>query len=208
MAIKHKILNCLALICIVTTPAVCLAREAGWVTAPQPVENSLKGAHSKSPESGNSKYKKQNSRKKSVEASKNGQKITPQNTANFSSVYDLQPVITEKEVKTFIALLPQFRLWTRQNGEEAHPVLSKNGKPDFLYSQNAANWVLAHNFEPRRFFCVMGKMAAAMVIVEEGNDYKGTRPADMPPVATEELDLARKYQGELLTASGPPLPLK
>lgn len=204
-----KILNCLAIICLTAVPPVSLAREAGWVKAPQPVENSLKGMRAKSQDSHNSKNKSSViSQKKSINAVKKGQKAEVQNTAAFTSVYDQQPVISEQEVKSFIILLPQFRSWTRENGEEAHPILSKNGKPDFLYSRNASDWVLAHNFEPRRFFCVMGKMAAAMVIVEEGNDYKGTRPADMPPVSTEELDLARKYLGELLSASGPPLPLK
>lgn len=204
-----KILNCLAIICLTAVPAASLAREAGWVTAPQPVENSLKGIHAKSQATPKGKNKSSaKSQKKSFNATKKDQNVIAQNTSDFSSVYDQQPVISEKEVKSFIILLPQFRSWTRENGEEAHPILTKNGKPDFLYSRTAGDWVLAHNFEPRRFFCVMGKMAAAMVIVEEGNDYKGTRPPDMPPVTSEELDLARKYLGELLAASGPPLPLK
>ena len=53
----------------------------------------------------------------------------------------------------------------------------------------------------------MGKMAAAMVIVEEGNDMQGMRPQDMPPVTPSELDLARRHMGELLKAGGPPQPI-
>ena len=56
------------------------------------------------------------------------------------SVYDKQPPVTEKEVLGFVELLPRFRQWARDNKEEAHPVRRK-GRPDFLYSPEAAAWV-------------------------------------------------------------------
>lgn len=124
------------------------------------------------------------------------------------TVYDNQPPVTEKEISSFVELLPRFRKWARQNGEDAHPVVGTDGKPDFQYSQKAALWVEQHNFTARRFFCIMGRLAAGMVIVEEGNDYKGTRPADMPAVAPQELGLVRKHLGELLTAGGPAQPIR
>ncbi len=116
------------------------------------------------------------------------------------SVYDRQPPVTEKEVAAFVDILPRFRQWTRNNGEEAHPVRRK-GKPDFLYSSEAAAWVKREGWDPRRFFCVMGRMAAAVTILAEGNDMPA-RPGDMPAVSKSELDLARVHMGSLLRAGG------
>lgn len=124
-----------------------------------------------------------------------------------SSVYTNQPPVTEGELESFVLLLPRFRKWARSNGEEAHPIVNSKGEPDFQYSARAAQWVLEHNFDPLRFFCVMGRMAAGLVVVEEGNDYHGTRPADMPGVSAQELGLVRKHLGELLAAGGSPAPL-
>lgn len=124
------------------------------------------------------------------------------------TVYANQPPVTEKEVNAFIELLPRFRVWASKNGEEAHPIVGTNGEPDFLYSPAAAKWVATNNFDPQRFFCVMGRLAAGLVIVEEGNDYKGTRPADMPSVAPQELSLVRRHLGELLTVGGSAQPLR
>lgn len=116
------------------------------------------------------------------------------------SVYDRQPPVTEKEVVSFVDLLPRFRQWTRDNREEAHPVRRK-GKADFLYSSEAAAWVKKEGWDPRRFFCVMGRMAAAVTILAEGNDMPA-RPGDMPAVSKSELDLARVHMGSLLRAGG------
>lgn len=123
------------------------------------------------------------------------------------TVYANQPPVTEKELGPFMELLPRFRVWASKNGEEAHPVVGDNGEPDFIYSANAAKWVSSQNFEPSRFFCIMGRLAAGLVIVEEGNDHMGTRPADMPAVDPQEIALVRKHLGELLTVGGPPKPL-
>lgn len=159
------------------------AREAGWVPVPAPKRAS-------------------GQEQKKSRPSRQFKTPVPQ------TVYDNQPAITESEVKAFASLLPTFRAWARKNGENAHPVLNNAGQPDFIYSRNAASWVKAHKFDPSRFFCIMGRMAAGVVIVEEGNDFQGTRPADMPAVAPEELTLVRKHLGLLLHAGGPPQPIR
>lgn len=169
-------------------PQEIYPREAGWV----PIEP-LKGL--KVPPS---------ARERKISPPQ--KRVSPQK-AGIGTVYDNQPPVTENELNNFVKLLPFFRDWTRRNGEEAHPVLT-DGKPDFVYSQQAAQWVSQHDFEARRFFCIMGRMAAGVVIVEEGNDFKGTRPADMPSVSDQELGLVRKHLGELLSAGGPPPPIR
>lgn len=186
-----------ALLCagIISAPAsAALAREAGWVpmeraTTSLPGAQGLKQAKTRSPAARAPSARKPSARP-------------------YATVYDGQPAVNEKEVLNFLDLLPQFRAWTRKSGEEAHPVVNREGKPDFQYSQEAAQWVRDHDFEPARFFCVMGRMAAGLVIVEEGNDFKGTRPPDMPAVAPEELALVRRHLGALLSAGGPPQPIK
>ncbi|HJA78682.1 serine/threonine protein phosphatase [uncultured Desulfovibrio sp.] len=115
------------------------------------------------------------------------------------SVYDKQPDVSEKELLAFLELLPQFRQWTRAEQEEAHPVL-RAGKADFLYSPKATQWVTEKGWDARRFFCVMGRMAAALVMVEEGGNAMA-RPKDMPEVSKAELELARKHLGSILKAS-------
>lgn len=106
----------------------------------------------------------------------------------------------------FLEILPRFRAWAKENKEEAHPVL-RNGKADFLYSPQAAAWVESQGWNPLRFFSVMGRMAAALVIVEEGNDMSGTRPRDMPGVTEEELALARRHLGIMLKAGSDAPPI-
>lgn len=122
-----------------------------------------------------------------------------------TTVYDRQPLVTERELGRFLPLLPQFRAWARKNNEDAHPVINPKGQPDFLYSANAGKWVKSHGFEPARFFCIMGRMAAGLAIIEEGNDLPATRPKDMPPVDPAEISLARKHLGELLSVAIEPL---
>lgn len=126
--------------------------------------------------------------------------------AHIVNVYEKQPPVTDKELLDFLDLLPQFRAWAKVNNEEAHPIL-RNGKADFLYSPSAAAWVQEHKWNPVRFFCVMGRMAAALSIVEEGNDMTGSRSKDMPEVSDSELALARRHLGTMLKAGGdvPPI---
>lgn len=136
-------------------------------------------------------------------AKKKAEQPAPSPSVN---VYEKQPPVTDKELLDFLELLPQFRAWAKGNNEEAHPIL-RNGKADFLYSSSAAAWVQAHNWNPVRFFCVMGRMAAALSIVEEGNDMTGARSKDMPEVSEGELALARRHLGTMLKAGGdvPPI---
>lgn len=117
-----------------------------------------------------------------------------------STVYEKQPPVTDKELLNFLETLPQFRAWAKANNEEAHPTLN-NGKADFMYSPQAAAWVQQHGWDPVRFFCVMGRMAAALAIVEEGNDMTGVRSKDMPEVTEGELALARRHLGTMLKVS-------
>ena len=84
--------------------------------------------------------------------------------AAVTTVYDGQSPVEEKELLRFLDVLPQFRSWARENRIEAHPV-ARRGKADFLYPEDAARWVEAKGWDARRFFCVMGRMAAALVIV-------------------------------------------
>ena len=182
----------LFLIAAMSAPGPARARDSGWVpletnkaknlTVPlkrQAPTPLVKGQKSKQPEQG----------------------------ARNLSVYENQPPVTEMELESFVLLLPRFRKWARSNGEDAHPIVNSAGEPDFKYSPKAAQWVTEHNFDPLRFFCVMGRLAAGMVVVEEGNDFKGTRPADMPGVSAQELGLVRKHLGELLAASAPHAPV-
>lgn len=159
------------------------AREAGWVPIPS--------------ESYKPPLKPGASSAKASAKSKAVPKIV-----NGSTVYDRQPPVTEQELTSFIALLPQFRAWARQSREEAHPIVNAAGQPDFQFSAKAASWVKDHGFDPVRFFCVMGRMAAGLAIIEEGNDMPGARPMDMPSVDQQEVSLCRKHLGELLTAAG------
>lgn len=127
-------------------------------------------------------------------------------TSTPSTVYEKQPPVTDKELLSFLEVLPSFRTWAKTNNEEAHPTLT-NGKPDFMYSPQAAAWVQQQGWDPVRFFCVMGRMAAALAIVEEGNDMNGVRSKDMPEVTEGELALARRHLGTMLKVSGdvPPI---
>ncbi len=129
----------------------------------------------------------------------------PKKQEYLLTVYDRQGPVTEKELTRFLRLLPQFREWASAKNEEAHPFLTK-GKPDFKYSAQAAGWIQKQGWDARRFFCVMGRMAAAVVVIEEGNDFKGTRPADMPSVSQKEIELARTHLAELLQVGGASAP--
>ena len=110
----------------------------------------------------------------------------------------LAKYFTEEELMRFIRHLPDFRTWMRQQGEKAYPVVKK-GKPDFHYSPAAAQWVSFRSWEPRRFFCIMGRSAAALVLVSEGEQAKKLY-RDMPKPSKAECELVQKHMGELLKA--------
>ena len=129
-------------------------------------------------------------------------------TASAKSVYDNQPPMTDKELVGFIELLPHFRAWAASSKEEAHPsVDKKSGKPDFLYSAKAAEWVKMRGWDAARFFSVMGRAAAALAMVEEGNDISSNRPPDMPTVTPGELDMVRRHLAGLLKAGSDAPPI-
>ena len=80
-----------------------------------------------------------------------------------------QPPFSEKELNQFIADLPRFRAWIKTNKEKAHPIVNEAGEPDFLYSENAAGHIKAAGWKPERFFCIMGRAAAAVAIIQHGD---------------------------------------
>lgn len=118
-------------------------------------------------------------------------------------LYD-QPPFTPAELDRLIDDLPRFRAWVKANGEKVHPVLTASGKPDFLYSPKTAAHVEQLEWEPRRFFCVMGRAAAALAIIEQGTELTSSPPADMPRVSSAEMNAVRNNLTGLLQASSRP----
>lgn len=110
------------------------------------------------------------------------------------TVYEGQADIGEAELSKFLADLPQFRAWNRGESSPAHPSVT-DGRADFAYSPEAAAWVREHGWDPARFFCVMGRTAAAMTVVSEGSPL---RAADMPSVSEGEVALVQRHMAELL----------
>jgi hypothetical protein len=107
--------------------------------------------------------------------------------------------MTEQELLRFIGDLPVYRAWARQARELAHPGLGDDGRPTFVYSAQAAARVKEFGWEPKRFFCVMGRAAAALAMQEHGNP--GTeRPVDMPVVSPAEFNLVRRHSAVLIKA--------
>ncbi len=128
------------------------------------------------------------------------------NDARAESVYDNQKPMEDKELSSFIKLLPQFRAWAVSMEEEANPI-TVDGKPDFKYSESAAQWVQGRGWDPRRFFSIMGRAFAAVFLLAEGIGIESERPLDMPAVTQEELDLVSKYLAELLNAGSDSPPI-
>mgnify|MGYP006946971997 CR=1 FL=1 len=119
--------------------------------------------------------------------------------ASAETLYN-QPPFSEKELNQFIADLPRFRAWIKTNKEKAHPIVNEAGEPDFLYSKNAAGYIEAAGWKPERFFCIMGRAAAA--VTKEP-------PVEMPNVSDDELDVVRRNLPGLLKAISPaPTPKK
>lgn len=183
---------CAASLCV-TGPDMLWAAAQKEAQASQKADTGVQGK-----KQAQSKSQTKPQTKSRTQAKSAPKKATASHAAN---VYDGEPPVSSKELSDFLDVLPQFRSWAKASGEEVHPQLN-NGKADFLYSPKAADWVQEHGWQPKRFFCVMGRMAAAMVIVEEGNDMSATRPSDMPSVTQAELDLARKNLASLLRAGG------
>lgn len=122
--------------------------------------------------------------------------------ARAENFYD-QPPLTEQELLTFIADLPAYLTWARAIKDQPHPTLGKDGRPDFVYSEAAAAKARELGWEPRRFFCVMGRTAAAMAMQKEGK-VGAERPADMPVVSPAEFKLVRRHIEALIKAGERP----
>ena len=121
--------------------------------------------------------------------------FVPAQAGNF---YD-QPPMTEQELLRFIKDLPVYRAWARQARELAHPGLGEDGRPTFMYSAQAAAKVKGFGWEPKRFFCVMGRAAAALAMQDHGS-FGADRPVDMPVVSPAEFNLVRRHSAALITA--------
>ena len=126
-----------------------------------------------------------------------------------SDVYAQAP-FTEKELIRFIESMPHFLAWAHSSKAKAHPVVNDAGNPDFAYAPEAAVKAQELGWEPRRFFCLLGKAAAALYLVEEGTDRMQAlqaMPPDMPTVTETEMALVRKHLASLLRAgAGAPPP--
>lgn len=116
-----------------------------------------------------------------------------------------QPPFTSQELTQFINDLPQFRAWLVAHHEKAHPILSASGKPGFLYSPLAAQEATRLGWKPERFFCVMGRAAAALAIIEQGAAITTAPPPEMPSVHAKELEFVRTHLASLLQAIAQPI---
>lgn len=113
-----------------------------------------------------------------------------------------QAPYTEKELVRFIESMPHFLAWARTHKGQARPrpVVNAAGKPDFSYTPEAAAKAQELGWEARRFFCLLGRTAAAVYLVEESTDAMQSLPPDMPPLTEAEMALARKHLASLLRA--------
>jgi hypothetical protein len=142
-------------------------------------------------------------------ASKSGAAdVDPQALVPEPDVYAVQPPYTEKELVKFIENMPHFLAWARVGKVKVRPVVNAAGKPDFAYTLEAAAKAQELGWEPRRFFCLLGRSAAALYLVEEGTDsMNNASPPDMPTVTAAEMALVRKHLASLLRAgAGGPTP--
>ena len=115
----------------------------------------------------------------------------------------------EQELLRFIDSMPRFLGWVREHKIAIHPDNSATGKADFYYTEQAAAKVTELGWDAKRFFCLLGRTAAALYLVEEGSDQASDLPKDMPTVSKKEMSLVRKHLGSLLRAGtgSPPPPL-
>jgi hypothetical protein len=111
-----------------------------------------------------------------------------------------QPPFTEKELTDFVDALPAFLRRARADKMTAHPVVNAAGRADFLYGPEAAAEAQRLGWKPARFFCLMGRTAAALYLVEENTDLPDKLPDDMPSITRDETALVRKHLTSLLRA--------
>lgn len=111
-----------------------------------------------------------------------------------------QPPFDKAELLRLIADLPRFRAWAKADGQKIHPTVTVEGKAGFFYSPRAAAQAESLGWNAERFFCVMGRAAAAVAVIEQGTDIMVNQPPDMPRVTPEELRLVRENLSDLLRA--------
>lgn len=130
--------------------------------------------------------------------------VLPASTETLHS----QPPLSKKELNQFIADPPCFRAWIKTNKEKAHLIVNRTGEPDFLYSKNTVGYIEAAGWKPERFFCIMGRAATAVAIIQQGNAITKEPPIEMPNVSDDELDVVRRNLPGLLKAISPAPTLK
>ncbi|MDR3044042.1 MAG: hypothetical protein LBU75_07230 [Desulfovibrio sp.] len=123
--------------------------------------------------------------------------------ARAAGFYDQSP-FDNAELTRFIDDFPRFRDWMKRapdQGDAPHPSVGTDGLPSFEYSAVAAAELERMGWKPERFFCIMGRSAAALADIEEGDALAGAnRPADMPQVTPAETELVRRQLASLLRA--------
>lgn len=124
-----------------------------------------------------------------------GMKVTA-----HASFYD-QASFSEQELLRFIEVLPSYREWARAEREFAHPSLDAQGKASFVYSKKVERKLQELNWSPQRFFILMGRSAAALAIIENPELAQDKRPAEMPQVRPEEMELIKKHKNALIKAA-------
>jgi hypothetical protein len=184
-----RLLCCLA--CIPAVFALCVLLDAQPLAAGQSASQKQ------------SAPKNAAARRQAHEAASGGQTLVPAQDVYAQGAY------TEKELVRFIESMPHFLAWARAGKVKVHPVVNAAGKPDFVYTREAAAKAQELGWEPGRFFCLLGRTAAALYLVEEGTDLVHALPPDMPTVTDAEIALVRKHLASLLRAGtgGPAPPL-
>ena len=119
-------------------------------------------------------------------------------SAFAASLYD-QPPFSETELHQFAVDFPPFRAWCAAHGEQPEAVVNEKGEPGIVYSPQAAAYLRAAGWRPERFFCVFGRVAAAVAVVGQEGRITEPMPLEMPGVSGDEIDLVRRNLQELLT---------
>lgn len=110
-----------------------------------------------------------------------------------------QPPMSEAELARFIDSFPAFKAWSRKTGDRPAPSLDASGNPAFTWSEGAAAKARELGWQPERFFFVLGKAAACLAVIENGEDYSAkARPPDMPSVSKEEVAAVQRHLVSLL----------
>ncbi|WP_300848181.1 hypothetical protein [uncultured Bilophila sp.] len=124
-----------------------------------------------------------------------------------ASLYD-QPPFNEKELQRFIADFPDFRAWCKAQRIQPRPLVDASGKADLAYTPETGAYLEGEGWEPERFLCLFGRVAAGVAMIRNERNDTDPKPLDMPGVSDDELDLVRRHLPELLALPHPQLPQK